>query len=148
MMRGQPLARRAAAITKILRSSSRHIQTTCIRLAGTTAVKEDYIKHHSQVTTPSETYNFLDNQFKKSSTNRWIELHDPATQNLVTRVPETTEKEMKTAVESAEKAFKTWKNTSLLTRQQILFRLASLIRDNVDRLAASITLEQVRSINN
>jgi malonate-semialdehyde dehydrogenase (acetylating) / methylmalonate-semialdehyde dehydrogenase len=148
MMRGQPLARRAAVITQILRSSSRHIQTTCIRLAGTTAVKEDYIKHHSQVTTPSETYNFLDNQFKKSSTNRWIELHDPATQNLVTRVPETTEKEMKTAVESAEKAFKTWKNTSLLTRQQILFRLASLIRDNVDRLAASITLEQVRSINN
>ena len=90
--------------------------------------------------------NFLDNQFNKSSTNRWIDLHDPATQNLVTRVPETTQEEMKTAVDSAEKAFKTWKNTSLLTRQQIMFRLASLIRDNMDRLAASITLEQVPSL--
>lgn len=147
MMRGQTLARRASTLTQTLRSSTRHLQTTSVRFAGATALKEDYIKHHSQVTKPSETYNFLDNQFKKSSTNRWIELHDPATQNLVTRVPETTQEEMKTAVDSAEKAFKTWKDTSLLTRQQIMFRLASLIRDNMDRLAASITLEQVHVIN-
>ena len=147
MMRGQTLARRATTFIQTLRPSTRHLQTTSIRLAGATAVKEDYIKHHSQVTKPSETYNFLDNQFKKSSTSRWIDLHDPATQNLVTRVPETTQEEMKTAVDSAEKAFKTWKNTSLLTRQQIMFRLASLIRENMDRLAASITLEQVRPIN-
>jgi malonate-semialdehyde dehydrogenase (acetylating) / methylmalonate-semialdehyde dehydrogenase len=146
MMRGQNIARRATALTQTLRPASRHFQTTAIRLAGAAAVKEDYIKHHSQVIKPSETYNFLDNQFKKSLTNRWIDLRDPATQNLVTRVPETTQEEMKTAVDSAEKAFKTWKNTSLLTRQQIMFRLASLIRDNTDRLAASITLEQVRPI--
>ena len=112
--------------------------------ASTTALKSSpYITHHSQVTTPTITYNFLDNQFKQSKTDRWIDLHDPATQTVVTRVPETTEEELVAAVDSAEKAFRTWKNTSLLTRQQILFRLAALIRENWDRLAASITLEQV-----
>jgi len=147
-MRGQALIQRAAALSRpstkcSLRLHTRALQTSAIRLAGASAVKEDYIKHHSQVTKPSETFNFLDNEFVKSSTDRWIDLHDPATQNIVTRVPESTEEEMRRAVDSAERAFKTWKNTSLLSRQQIMFRLAALIRENWDRLAASITLEQV-----
>jgi malonate-semialdehyde dehydrogenase (acetylating) / methylmalonate-semialdehyde dehydrogenase len=145
MMRGQTLARRTAALSvkPSLRVTARHLQTSSIRVAGSAAINEDYIKHHSQVTKPSETFNFLNNQFQKSSTDRWIDLRDPATRNLVTRVPETTQEEMLAAVDSAETAFKTWKNTSLLSRQQIMFRLATLIRDNMDRLAASITLEQV-----
>lgn len=129
-----------------LRSNVRNLQTSRVRLAASAAVKEDYIKHHSQVKKPSETHNFIDNKFVKSSTQRWVDLRDPATQNLVTRVPESTEEEMRKAVDSAEKAFKTWKNTSLLSRQQIMFRLATLIRENWDRLAASITLEQVLSL--
>jgi delta 1-pyrroline-5-carboxylate dehydrogenase len=129
-----------------LRNNVRNRQTSQVRFAASAAVKEDYIKHHSQVKKPSETHNFIDNKFVKSSTQRWVDLHDPATQNLVTRVPESTEEEMRRAVDSAEKAFKTWKNTSLLSRQQIMFRLATLIRENWDRLAASITLEQVLSL--
>ncbi len=148
MMRST-LLRRATALSP--KSSVRlprqrqPLHTSPIRLAGASApaVKNDYIKHHSQVKKPTVTYNFIDNEFSTSKTDRWIDLHDPATQNVVTRVPESTEEEMRRAVDSAEKAFKTWKNTSLLSRQQIMFRLAYLIRENWDRLAASITLEQV-----
>ena len=152
MMRSQLLQRAATLSQASTRSSfrltTRHLQTSNVHLAAATAIKgEDYIKHHSQVKKPSETFNFLDNKFQSSKTSRWIDLHDPATQNVVTRVPETTEAELKAAVNSAEKAFKTWKNTSLLSRQQILFRLAYLIRENWDRLAASITLEQVLSFS-
>ena len=152
MMRSQ-LLRRASTLSKIAARSAlplttRQLQTSNVRLAAATAIKgDDYIKHHSQVKKPSETFNFLDNKFQSSKTSRWIDLHDPATQNVVTRVPETTQAELKAAVDSAEKAFKTWKNTSLLSRQQILFRLAYLIRENWDRLAASITLEQVSFIS-
>jgi len=45
-------------------------------------------------------------------------------------------------VASAEEAFKGWRNTTVLHRQQIMFRFVQLIKDNMDRLAASITLEQ------
>jgi Aldehyde dehydrogenase family len=115
---------------------------------GTSATKSanDYITHHSLVSTPTETCNFIDNRLQRSQTDRWIDLRDPATQQPVTRVPETTHEEMLRAVHSAERAFGTWKKTSLLSRQQILFRLAALIRENWDRLAASITLEQVRPV--
>jgi len=57
-------------------------------------------------------------------------------------VPQSTDEELKAAVDSAEKAFLSWKNTSVLARQQIMFKYVALIRQNWDRLAASITLEQ------
>ena len=49
---------------------------------------------------------------------------------------------METAVTSAEKAFISWKSTSIMSRQQVIFRLVALIRENMDRLAANIVLEQ------
>jgi len=84
----------------------------------------------------------LDNKFINSKATQWIDLHDPATNNLVTRVPQSTDEELKAAVDSAEKAFPAWRATSLLARQQIMFKYVSLIREHWDRLAASITLEQ------
>lgn len=111
-----------------------------------TAAAESYPKSHEQISQPVDTPNFIDNQFSASSATQWIDLHDPATNNLVTRVPQSTEEEMKAAVASAEKAFPKWKATSLLTRQQIMFKFVHLIREHWDRLAASITLEQGKTI--
>ncbi|KAG0650959.1 Methylmalonate-semialdehyde dehydrogenase [Hyphodiscus hymeniophilus] len=93
-------------------------------------------------TFPLDTPYFVDNKFVKSETTSYIELHDPATNNLVTRVPQSTDAELKAAVESAKKAFPAWRATSVMARQQIMFKFTQLVRDNWDRLAASITLEQ------
>jgi malonate-semialdehyde dehydrogenase (acetylating)/methylmalonate-semialdehyde dehydrogenase len=95
---------------------------------------------------PVETPYFIDNQFVNSTTDRYVDLHDPATNNLVTRVPEMTDSEMEAAVASAEKAFESWSQTTVLTRQQIMFRFVQLIRDNFERLAASCTLEQGKTL--
>ncbi|KAK8225753.1 methylmalonate-semialdehyde dehydrogenase mitochondrial precursor [Phyllosticta capitalensis] len=91
---------------------------------------------------PIDTQNFVDNKFIPSNASQWIDLYDPATNNLVTRVPQSTDAELKAAVDSAEKAFPEWRKTSLLHRQQIMFKFVALIRENWDRLAASITQEQ------
>lgn len=106
------------------------------------AAAQAYPTSHERIESPPDTQNFLDNQFVASKATQWIELHDPATNNLVTRVPQSTDAELGAAVDSAEKAFKTWRFTSLLHRQQIMFKYVQLIRENWDRLAASITLEQ------
>lgn len=97
---------------------------------------------HEQIADIVNTPNFLDNEFVQSKSSQWIDLPDPATNNLVTRVPQSTDEELRAAVASAEKAFKTWKHTSIMARQQIMFKLTHLVRENMDRLAASITLEQ------
>ena len=119
----------------------RRLHATSGQLAAA-AVAEDYPMTHEQIQQPVDTHNFLDNKFVPSKTSQWIDLHDPATNNLVTRVPQSTSEELQAAVESAQKAFPGWRNTSIMTRQQAMFKLTALVRDNMDRLAASITLEQ------
>ena len=119
---------------------SRHYRPAGTRTAATTA--QDYPSDHQAIQSPVDTTNFIDNQFVPSKTSSWIDLHDPATNNLVTRVPQSTDGELHAAVESAKKAFPSWRATSILARQQILFKFVALIREHWDRLAASITLEQ------
>ena len=117
------------------------------RLHGSTQPVPEFIQCHEKIVSPLNTKNFIDNQFVESKAEVWIDLNDPATNNLVTRVPQSTEAELKAAVDSAAKASPAWKATSLLTRQQIMFRFVALIRQHWDRLAASITLEQGKTFN-
>ena len=98
--------------------------------------------HHRKNPKPIDATNFIDNEFVSSSAESWFAIHDPATNDLVSRAPQTTDAELKAAVESAQKAFPAWKATSLLARQQIMFKFVNLVRQHWDRLAASITLEQ------
>ncbi|CAO3563366.1 unnamed protein product [Mortierella alpina] len=89
---------------------------------------------------------FMNGEFIDSKTDKWIELRNPATQEIVTLVPEATPEELKYAADSAAEAFKTWKKTSILHRQRKMLDLQLLIRDNMDRIAHSITLEQGKTL--
>jgi malonate-semialdehyde dehydrogenase (acetylating) / methylmalonate-semialdehyde dehydrogenase len=120
-----------------LHATAQHLQT-----APASAVSQQYPTTHQKIESPKDTPFFIDNEFVPSKTSQWIDLHDPATNNLVTRVPQSTDEELKAAVESANRAFPGWQATSIMTRQQVMFKFVSLIRQNWDRLAASITLEQ------
>lgn len=44
--------------------------------------------------------------------------------------PETTQDEMNAAANSASEAFKTWKDSSVLTRQAIMLKYQQKIKDN------------------
>lgn len=121
-----------------------HASTGRLQASPATAVGAvgQYPTSHERITSPGKTQYFLDNKFVDSKTESWIDLYDPATNNLVTRVPQSTDEELNAAVDSAKKAFPAWKATSLLHKQQIMFKFVALIRQHWDRLAASITLEQ------
>ncbi|KDN44566.1 putative methylmalonate-semialdehyde dehydrogenase mitochondrial precursor [Tilletiaria anomala UBC 951] len=93
-------------------------------------------------TSGGTTKNYINGHFVDSTTDRWVDVHDPATQTVLSRVPETTPEEFDAAVANAQAAFPEWRAASLLTRQQVMFRLQALIRDHMDDIAAAITLEQ------
>lgn len=149
----RPASVRPASLTSRLASASPskiatrrlHATTAQMKPAATTSAAtspSEYPTTHDKVAQPVDTQNFIDNKFVSSEATQWIDLHDPATNNLVTRVPQSTDAELRAAVESAKKAFPEWKKTSVLHRQQIMFKFVALIREHWDRLAASITLEQ------
>ncbi|KAF2154635.1 Methylmalonate-semialdehyde dehydrogenase [Myriangium duriaei CBS 260.36] len=139
------MASAAASKTAVrrLHVTASHLRpATAAATTSAASTATEYPNSHIQVQEVINTKNFLDNKFIESKATQWIDLHDPATNNLVTRVPQSTDEELKAAVESAKKAFPEWRKTSILHRQQLMFKFVALIRENWDRLAASITLEQ------
>lgn len=60
----------------------------------------------SYSTSAPTTKMFIDGKFVESKTTEYIDLFDPATNELVTKVPKCTDAEMQEAVDSSKKAFK------------------------------------------
>lgn len=103
-------------------------------------------KHHLQRCTYVSVPNFINGKFEQSKTDKWIDIFNPATQELIAKVPQSTPKELKRAEIGAKEAFQTWKEVPVQQKQRIFFKLQSLIRDHTDELALSITNEQGKTI--
>ncbi|KAL1761996.1 Aldehyde/histidinol dehydrogenase [Schizophyllum commune] len=93
-----------------------------------------------------KTKNFIGGEFAESQASEWIDVVDPSTQTLLSRVPQTTQTEFEQAVNAASEAFKTWSRTSVLKRQNFVLRLQQLLRENADAIANSIVLEQGKTL--
>uniref|UniRef100_Q02253 Methylmalonate-semialdehyde/malonate-semialdehyde dehydrogenase [acylating], mitochondrial n=2 Tax=Rattus norvegicus TaxID=10116 RepID=MMSA_RAT len=89
---------------------------------------------------------FIDGKFVESKSDKWIDIHNPATNEVVGRVPQSTKAEMEAAVAACKRAFPAWADTSILSRQQVLLRYQQLIKENLKEIARLITLEQGKTL--
>ncbi|KAF8445799.1 methylmalonate-semialdehyde dehydrogenase [Boletus edulis BED1] len=96
--------------------------------------------------TGGNTKNYIGGEFVESKATVWHDVVDPSTQTLLSRVPETTTTEFEQAVDAASKAYKTWSRQSILYRQRFAIELQHQIRQNAGALAASIVLEQGKTL--
>ena len=90
--------------------------------------------------------NFINGVFEDSKTDKWIDVLNPATQELVCRVPMSTQEELTRAEHSCAEAYKTWREVPVQQRQRIFFNLQALVRDHTDEIAKCITLEQGKTL--
>ncbi|KAI6172029.1 putative methylmalonate-semialdehyde dehydrogenase [acylating], mitochondrial [Aphelenchoides besseyi] len=90
--------------------------------------------------------NWLDGKAVESKATKWIELTNPATNEVIGKVPHSTQDEMQTAVESCKAAYAKWQQTSVLTRQRCMLELQALIRRDLKKLAENITQEQGKTL--
>ncbi|MDO5769642.1 MAG: CoA-acylating methylmalonate-semialdehyde dehydrogenase [Psychrobacter sp.] len=88
----------------------------------------------------------INGQFVDSQTSEWIDLTDPATQDVIAKVPQTTDDEINQAVAAAKAAFKTWRKTPISTRARIFLKYQALIREHMEDLAQILTAEQGKTI--
>uniref|UniRef100_A0A0C9S761 methylmalonate-semialdehyde dehydrogenase (CoA acylating) n=1 Tax=Wollemia nobilis TaxID=56998 RepID=A0A0C9S761_9CONI len=98
------------------------------------------------VLNPPKVKNLIGGEFLDSQAQEWIDVINPATQDVVSRVPLTTSEEFQSAVNAAQQAFPVWKNTPVTSRQRIMFKLQELIRRDMDKLAMSVTTEQGKTL--
>ncbi|QIL43847.1 CoA-acylating methylmalonate-semialdehyde dehydrogenase [Acidovorax sp. HDW3] len=97
--------------------------------------------------TPLPTVKLLINgEWVESRTTQWRDVVNPATQEVLARVPFATPDEVNAAVASAQAAFKTWRKTPIGTRARIFLKLQQLIRENMKELAALLTAEQGKTL--
>ena len=88
----------------------------------------------------------ISGQFTQSNTDEWIDITDPATQEVIAKVPQTTDDEINQAVAAAQTAFQTWRKTPITTRARIFLKYQTLIREHMDELAEILTAEQGKTI--
>ena len=84
---------------------------------------------------------FIDGEFVDSRTTDWIELSNPATQDVIAQVPVATDDEMTRAVASARAAFREWRDVPTIERVRYLFRYQALLKEHQQAIAAVLSEE-------
>ncbi|CAN1332619.1 Methylmalonate-semialdehyde dehydrogenase [acylating], mitochondrial [Linum perenne] len=87
----------------------------------------------SRQPTPMRVPNLIGGSFVDSKSSSTIDVINPATQEVVSQLPLTTNEEFKAAVSAAKTAFRSWRNTPITTRQR-------------EKLALNITTEQGKTL--
>ncbi|KAK4476937.1 hypothetical protein RD792_016106 [Penstemon davidsonii] len=95
---------------------------------------------------PPRVPNLIGGRFIDSQSSTYIDVINPATQQVVAQVPLSTGEELKAAIFAAKRAFTSWRNMPVITRQRIMFKLQELIRRDIDKLASNITTEQGKTL--
>ncbi|MBH1966205.1 MAG: CoA-acylating methylmalonate-semialdehyde dehydrogenase [Comamonadaceae bacterium] len=88
----------------------------------------------------------INGEFVESTTTQWRDVVNPATQEVLARVPFATAEEINAAVAAGKQAFKTWRKTPIGTRARIFLKYQQLIRENMGELAALLTAEQGKTL--
>lgn len=85
--------------------------------------------------------NFINGQWVKSTTDKYEEVPNPATGEILAEVPISTLEDLNKAVEAAKTAFAKWKKVAVPQRSRILFKYQQLLIENWEALAKIITIE-------
>jgi malonate-semialdehyde dehydrogenase (acetylating) / methylmalonate-semialdehyde dehydrogenase len=88
----------------------------------------------------------INGEFVESHSQQRRDIINPATQEVLARVPMATAGEVEAAVASAKAAFKSWKKTPIGTRARIFLKYQQLIREHMQELAALLTAEQGKTL--
>jgi malonate-semialdehyde dehydrogenase (acetylating)/methylmalonate-semialdehyde dehydrogenase len=85
--------------------------------------------------------NYINGEWQKSTATEHLEAINPATTEVLAKVPLSPASEVNQAVEAAAKAFITWRRTPATKRVQYLFLLKFLLEEHLEDIARTITLE-------
>ncbi|MDJ0757530.1 MAG: CoA-acylating methylmalonate-semialdehyde dehydrogenase [Ardenticatenaceae bacterium] len=85
--------------------------------------------------------NYINGQWAPSAAANFLDIHNPATGELLGLVPLSPGEEMDRTAQYAEAALADWRNTPAGERIQYLFKLKRILEDHFDELATIITQE-------
>jgi malonate-semialdehyde dehydrogenase (acetylating)/methylmalonate-semialdehyde dehydrogenase len=90
--------------------------------------------------------NYINGKWTNSVSNKYREVLNPATAEILAKVPVSNVSELDEAVQIAHKAFQDWRKVPVTKRIQYLFKLKELMESNFEELARCITEEHGKVI--
>jgi len=90
--------------------------------------------------------NYIQGGWRRSTTQEYFDVTNPATAEVLARTPLSTAAEVDAAVQSAADAFPSWRRTPPGERVQYLFKLKNLLEEHLGELARLITEENGKTL--
>ena len=90
--------------------------------------------------------NFINGEWVESRSDKYENVYNPATKEVIAKVPISTKEDLEDAVKAAAKAFETWKNVPVQRRARILFKFQNLLQEHKEELARIITIENGKNL--
>ncbi len=84
----------------------------------------------------------IDGKWCDAANGKTIDVINPATEEVIQAVAFGTREDAKRAVQAASRAFKKWMKTTAYERAKVLKKTADLMRDRVESIAKTLTMEQ------
>ena len=97
-------------------------------------------------TTVQKVKLLIDGEWVESQSTEWHDIVNPATQQVLAKVPFATASEVDAAIAAAHRALQTWKLTPIGARMRIMLKLQALIREHSKRIAVVLSNEQGKTI--
>ena len=90
--------------------------------------------------------NYINGEWVESKATKYEDVYNPATKEIIARVPLSTKEDIEYAAEVAKEAFEKWSKVSVARRAKILFRYQQLLEENKEELARLITIENGKNL--
>jgi acyl-CoA reductase-like NAD-dependent aldehyde dehydrogenase len=84
---------------------------------------------------------FIGGEYVDSTSDRVIEIENPATEEVIAEVPDASAEDVDRAVEAAREAQREWQNVDALERATLLHRCAARLEEEADDVAVLLTRE-------
>jgi malonate-semialdehyde dehydrogenase (acetylating) / methylmalonate-semialdehyde dehydrogenase len=98
------------------------------------------------VITDTRVPHYINGEWIESRTNEWQDVKNPATGEVLARVPLASPSEVNAAIEAAAAAYPEWRRTPPEDRIQPLFKLKQLLEEHIDELGRIITQENGKTL--
>ena len=85
---------------------------------------------------------YIDGQFIAANGRKEQDVLNPATNQVIGKLPHATREDLELALSSAQRAFESWRKTSPTERSKILRKVAELARARAQDIGRNITLDQ------
>jgi malonate-semialdehyde dehydrogenase (acetylating)/methylmalonate-semialdehyde dehydrogenase len=79
--------------------------------------------------------------WKESKTGKYMPCYDPSTGAVIAYAPQCTSEEVEEAIQAAAKAFPGWRDTPVVKRIQVFFRMKQLLDEHLDELTYLLAQE-------